>query len=490
MTAPTYAAMDPTTPTLDLTGEWGPRVQAIWDFTGSGRGKVQASWGRYYESIPLYVAQTAFGSLGGVLGGYQLSSCGLSDGQGYPLSGGPGARGNPASACPNVWGLAAGQGPGPNRTTLTPVPPATAALAVTPGFRGNQGSYAPIAPGLRGQYTDQFGGGAQYEVLPDLSLAVEYLGRRVGTVIQAMSPDEAASSFIANPGASGSWTVPSGPYAGVTYTPRAAVGMDSQTGTTFTVAWPKPVRSYDGVTFSLAKVFSHRWLALASYTWSVLQGNYGGAFRSENARLQPEITGEWQQASTLSNRTGPLGANRTHQLKANGSYALPIGPGWSVTAGLGLSAASGTPVNAFGGDVLGGLDQTFLLPRGAAGNLPWTVDLDLSAQAAWQLSDASTLRFGIDVFNFLNLSATQWVDQVYTLDTVSPISTASCARHDAASSKDPLAALVRACPDLPYARTQYGQPVAPNLNYARPAAGPVPTYQLPIRARFSVSLSF
>ncbi len=43
----------PWTPQLDTGLSWAPRVQAVWDFTGQGRGKVQASWGRYYEAVPL-----------------------------------------------------------------------------------------------------------------------------------------------------------------------------------------------------------------------------------------------------------------------------------------------------------------------------------------------------------------------------------------------------------------------------------------------------
>ena len=38
---------------------WAPRVQAIWDFTGTGRGKIQGNWGMYFESIPLDMALRA-----------------------------------------------------------------------------------------------------------------------------------------------------------------------------------------------------------------------------------------------------------------------------------------------------------------------------------------------------------------------------------------------------------------------------------------------
>ena len=47
---------------LNITDQWAPRVQAIWDFTGNGRGKIQGNWGMYYEAIPLDMALRAFGA--------------------------------------------------------------------------------------------------------------------------------------------------------------------------------------------------------------------------------------------------------------------------------------------------------------------------------------------------------------------------------------------------------------------------------------------
>ena len=59
MTSPTATAVDATAPVLDISDMWAPRVQAIWDFTGTGRGKIQGNWGMYYESIPLQMALRA-----------------------------------------------------------------------------------------------------------------------------------------------------------------------------------------------------------------------------------------------------------------------------------------------------------------------------------------------------------------------------------------------------------------------------------------------
>ena len=74
------------------------------------------------------------------------------------------------------------------------------------------------------------------------------------------------------------------------------------------MAWPKPERSYDAVSITLNKLFSKKWLAQASYTWSSLRGNFPGLFRTENAQLDPNITSEYDLVSLLGNKTGPARA--------------------------------------------------------------------------------------------------------------------------------------------------------------------------------------
>ncbi len=463
----------PWTPDLDVKDSWAPRVQAIWDFTGSGRGKVQANWGRYYESVPLVMAFLSLATVPGVTGSYQMSTCSAA------LIPGPTSTGNPAVSCPNVYGLPAGAGPGPNTRTLGPSPLTGSGFSVTAPY------FTPIAPGIQGQYTDQFGGGVQYEVLQDLTLGIEYLGRRQGTVIEDMSSTEGMSYFLANPGVSQPWNVAEGPYAGTTFNPRNAAGVDPSSGTVYTAAFTPPVRSYDSVTVSATKLFSRRWLALASYTWSSLRGNYSGLIRTDVGQVLPNQLTEYDLVSLLGNRSGPLGANRTHQVKAAGSYLVPLGSDLTFTPGLQLLALSGTPVNAWGAHPLYGNADGFLLPRGMAGTLPWRVDLDLSAQLSWAVSGPYTLTFTVSVFNLLNGQAVNNVDQRYTFDFISPIQGAQCGNKNAIAQKNPTEALLAACPDLAYARTIDGQRVTPNLNYGRPTA-----YQGPVSARFGVQLSF
>src|SRR5512137_1299995 len=106
-------------------------------------------------------------------------------------------------------------------------------------------------------------------------------------------------SFIANPATSQPWTATSGPYGGMTFNPRNAANVSPATGTVYTVAYPAPVRSYDAVTLSVNKLFSKRWLAMASYTWSTLRGNDSGLVNTFMDQFMPNMTNEYDSVSGL-----------------------------------------------------------------------------------------------------------------------------------------------------------------------------------------------
>src|SRR4029077_19868010 len=46
---------------IDLTTNWAPRIGFVWDFAKNGRSKLFASYGRFYESIPLDIDIRSFG---------------------------------------------------------------------------------------------------------------------------------------------------------------------------------------------------------------------------------------------------------------------------------------------------------------------------------------------------------------------------------------------------------------------------------------------
>jgi len=468
-------------PSLNISDMWAPRVQAIWDFTGQGRGKIQANWGMYFESIPLDLALRSLGIEAAVNAGWQTSSCDSAFAPGQSSSA------NPFIQCPNVYGLAIGQGPGPNTVDLS----GAASAGGNFGFSPYNPFYTPVAPGLKGAFTYQFGGGAEYEVLQDLSVGVNYIGRRIGDVIEDISSDDGGHFIIANPGIGQPYQpAPGGAYVSSQY----ATGTDNATGTSYFVKWPKPTRAYDAVSISVNKIFSKNWLAQASYTWSSLRGNYPGLFRTEDGQLDPNITSEYDLVSLLGNKTGPLGGNRANQIKFAGSYSAVLSPDVSLVPSANFQAFSGQPVSALARHPLYGAGQSFVLPRGVVGDLPWTFQLDLGIKAVWAISGPYTLGFSVDIFNILNATSTQWVDQNYSIDSrILPMQNSQCSNKTSASAANTITALQAACSDLRFARTTDNQAPVINPNYGQPAtppAGAIGAYQAPVAARFGVQLSF
>ena len=501
-----YGAFGPVS-SLSIQDMWGPRLQAIWDFTGQGKGKISGSWGRFFESIPLDMADRSFGTEIQAQGAWEMSSCTAAAQPGAGFVNGA----NPLSQCPNAFGLGQGSlgwngtdyhGTGqpmptaylggtlsPNATTL----PANTGLTGVGAPFSQVGGVTPVAPDLKGQYLDMFGGSAEYEILRDMSVGITYEGRRLGRVIEDMSADDGIHYFIANPSASKPWT-----YAGVVQNPQQALATDPVTGARYTSSFPAPSRAYDGFTVKMTKNFSNNWLAQASYTYSNFRGNYPGLFRYENGQSDPNITSEYDLVSLMSNKQGPLGSDRPNQVKLYGAYHLDVTSRMYAVGGLGFSALQGQPVSVLGAHPLYGLGESFIVPRGMGGRVPWVTNLDLHGELGYTVTAPYAIKFTIDVFNLLNTQEAQYVDQNYTLDAVQPMIGATCGSKNAVSKGDPLAAIQADCPDLKYLRASFAPRLAtPNPNWGRPAAGPnilrgfsAPAFQLPIRFRFGLALSF
>ena len=453
---------------LSITDNWAPRAQVIYDFTGTGRSKISANWGRFYENIPLDMADRAFGSETQVSALYQRSgsaSCNID-------SRTPGFRApkafDPRASCP------------------LPVSP----NGVITDVDGNSvlfsqvGSVSPVAPDIKGMYVDQFGGSVEYELFQDFSVGFEYAGRRLGRVIEDMSSNDGTTYFIGNPGESRPYT-----YQGREQNPRVVTTVDPTTGRELQVPFPKPVRDYDGFTFKVGKNLSSNWLAQASYTYSQLRGNYAGLLRPENDQLDPNITSEYDLPTLMTNKNGLLPGDVTHQVKIFGAYVFNVSQRLNVTAGGALNAASGRPVNALAAHPLYGAGESFLIQRGMAGRTPVVTSADLRGKVEYKLTAPYAVQFTIDIFNVFNSQETLSYDENYTFDTAQPIIGAQCKAKNSAGKKDPIAAIQSDCPDLAYLRSTDGRPVTINPSYGRPNSL-LGSFQSPIAFRFGLALSF
>jgi len=464
---------------LALTNSWAPRLQAIWDFTGTGRGKVSASYGRFFWSIPLDMGDRSFGNEREINYREPFVACFGLPGAAtrYDPGGQIYGQFDPQTLVNQATG-------GPNCATNL------LAAQTASGFKFSQTgqSSTPVQPNLDATSVDMFGGQIEYEVLSDLSVGVEYSGRRQVQLIEDMSPDNGGSYFIANPGRNISWD-----YGGTPFSARDAVTVDEVTGRTIPVVFPKPERSYDGITVKASKNFSKNWLAQASYTWSALRGNYAGPFLADyggagQGQLDPAITAAFDLPTLLWNTKGYLPGDHTHQVKLAGSYTFNVSPAFNVTAGVQYTGQSGRPMNALGNHPLYGNGLGYVIEQGAAGRTPFTHALDLKGAISYVISAPYEVKFSVDVFNILNKQEVLLYDQDYTFDPVHPIQRMGC-KVDAVGTSDPAGKLQSSCPDVAFLKTVDGRRANVNPNWGKPAPTNL-AFQIPIQVRFGLALAF
>ena len=338
-----------------------PRLGLIWDPTGRGLSRIYASFGRFYEYIPLDLADR------------DLS---LEPLVAYATNGG---------SCSN------------------PKDPRTCAQVGGYGFAG---SAIKVDPNLQGQYADEYQLGAEYQIYRDIAVGIGWVHKQIGRVVEDMSVDNGATYFVSNPGEPGKLG-----YGG--YTPSGQFVIE-----------PRPERKYDAVTLSVNKQFGDNYLLSASYTYSYLRGNYPGLFTADygNQQLDPNATSEYDLVAYLPNRRGRLPGDVPNSFKLNGAYVYEVDAITSVTLGASFDARQGGPSNYLSaGTPVYGAGSVFVLPRGSGPRLPWQTQLNLRAGIARKLNKDYTLSFSIDAFNVLNRQAATAVDQNYTYQSTFPI---------------------------------------------------------------------
>ncbi len=247
----------------DIDDNVAPRIGFTWDPTKSGRSKIFAHYGIYYETIPMDIVIRSFG------GEIQIFT--------YNLS------------------------PDPND------------VAQDDSVRRSRflgGGISRVDPGVKGQKLDELVFGGEWEVKKSWSVGVKYINRDLKDVIEdALSAD--GDYFIGNPG--------QGLMAG-TYDLGYAFGYN-----TTLHALDTPSRTYDGVELTASKRLTKNFQFLASALWSELKGDYDGAFQLSTGQLDPNLNSAFDYYDFSVNNEGFLSNDRTWQLKFDGIYQFDNG---------------------------------------------------------------------------------------------------------------------------------------------------------------------
>ena len=383
-----------------------PRVGFIYDPTKEGKAKVFGHWGRFYESVPMDLNVRAFG---GEITNFTIV---------------------------NASRLSAGDpGYDPNCDvdfTNRPVGTDLGSIILQCQDRAPQallGQGLEFVTDLKGQYTQEVIAGAEYEFMPDLKVAINYIHRTLPTVIEDISTDGGNTYLITNPGED-----LSGQAADLHKQAeelmnsgdpeKMALGevLESRSkSVAFVSKYDKPTRNYDAVQLQATQRPTRNSLLIASYTYSAEKGNYPGLFSTETGQLDPNLTSLYDLPDLMANRYGPLGLDRPHNFKVDGFYRFNFKQAGLLTTGGSFRLLSGIAHNALAAHPTYGNGESYLLPRGSFERSPVTTSLDAHVSYGYQINKTTMFEGFVRIFNVLNTQDELNVDEIYTFDNANPV---------------------------------------------------------------------
>ena len=337
---------------IDLKDEWAPRLGIVWDPTADHRSKVFASWGYFYEQIPMDLVIRSFS--------YERQPRIVNH--------------DPVSVTPDA---------GAESDFGTP-------SAILGGFT------EPSDPNIKGQYLQEVILGGEREFIPNWVFGVKGIYRNYERVIEDFLCVDDGTYCIGNPG------------EGIM---KRVFTLDYST----TFAAPKPERTYKGVQLDANRRFSKNWQMLASYVYSKLDGNFDGEYAPfTNVGADPNISAAYDYYDFFTNGSdltritnkGDLSNDRRHQLKVSGSYVTPI----KLQIGAFAYWRTGTPRTRYGYSDAYGRYEFFLTERGAEGRNPDEYEMDVHLSYPLEVKRV-TINFLADIFSVLNAQRAILLDQ-------------------------------------------------------------------------------
>ncbi len=387
---------------FQLNDLWAPRLGFIYDPTSEGKAKIYGHYGRFYENMPMRLNVRLYG-------GEVLSQTTFNQNRRRP-----GAMGYDPN-CNVDFGTDDIQSTLNQCQDIRPL-----------GVLGEGLEIA--APGMKGQYSQEFVLGTEYEIRPDLKVGANWIHRSMPSVIEdVLSPT--GEYILANPGQNfDSEAEEFDRQAMAAMNEGTAEGMaraellQSRADTLRRVkTYDKPDRKYDGVQLTATQRPTKNSLLIASYTYSRTRGNYPGLFIPETNQDDPNITAQFDQPSLSPNRFGLLSLDRTHNLKIDGFYMFDLKKNGAVTTGVSARVLSGIPHSYLGADAYYGDDEAYLLKRGTASRSPVTTNFDVHLAYAYQLNKNTRLELFARIFNLLDTQDELDRDETYTFDYARPI---------------------------------------------------------------------
>ena len=386
---------------LDISNQIAPRAGVVWDPGGEGRSKLYGSVGTYHLPVGTDIM------VNNMAGEWTWTR------SWFPLEGGILPDGTPEALGPQIGEtqvLANGVVPDPGLYVDTEVEPMSQDELII-GFEHAVGDNWTL--GVRG-VARRFN-----QVIEDIDIS-----RAMWEVygFEPCSPDNFPSPLcdffqtlrVTNPGTD---------FHGYYDFNGDLVPDDEIVLTADQLGIPEPVRNYRAVELTVQRRFADGWMLQGSYTWSHLEGNYGGMVNSDLGQDLPNLNIDFDLAAQMEHSRGDLPNDRRHNLKLFGSYLWHLG----LQVGGSFWYRSGRPVNGFGMHptdpwtqawATGPMNGPFSFyndgepcPRGCGGTIPDTWALDMSAR--YELRAAGGDWYArLDVFNLFDNQGVVQVEDV------------------------------------------------------------------------------
>lgn len=445
-----------------FTGQYAPRVGVTVDPFGEGKMKVYYNFGRFFEYLPLDLAERSLSAEQDFTGGRFA-----------PIFAPCVSPVNPTDRCVviNSFGTVTPIIDAPhllNRVTSGVVVPGSNCSPNTanPDFCPNGFASSgigvssndpsnPILAGTKLGFLDEQIIGFETQLPKNFVFSIRYLDRRIKRIVEdaaVVSPEQfnaglfGQTYFLANVNSRFDGAInpiphlfPSGgaipaaclnaagiapfiinpvpdPRTGaslgsVCFNPNPNAGGLGSDG--IADGFPDPIHIYNAVEIEVNKRFADNWQLLANWRIASLQGNYEGHLRNDNGQTDPGISSLFDfiggEFNLLGDQfaAGPLNSDRRHVINIYGSYAFgKSGFGSQINGfnlGFGFHSESGLPISEYLAHP--GYLNAGEIPvggRGKLGRTAWNNRVDLHADYPWNISERIKLKFIADFFNITN----------------------------------------------------------------------------------------
>ena len=422
-----------------FTGQWAPRLGVTVDPLGKGKTKAFYNFGRFFEYLPLDMAERSLSAEQDWTGSLFIPEFTIVDGR--------------RVAVVNEFG------------TVNPIVDAAHQLDTETTTLSLGDPSNPIVAGTKLGYSDEHTFGFEQQLPWNLVFSARYIDRRAKRIIEdaaSVSPEAALAGigqvyYIGNVSSTLDAAVNLVPFqyttggaipAGCAQTAGvpdfnfdgannqsvcfAQTGIDADHNAINVPdgnpdGFPDPIRKYRAVEIELNKRFSNNWQGFFNWRIAKLEGNFEGHLRNDNGQTDPGISSLFDFTSgdlgLLGNQfaVGPLNTDRRHIINLYGSYSFGRDGMFRRLSGLNLGMnmhfETGIPIN--------GLDphpvylNTGEIPiggRGSFGRTPNYTRFDLHADYAWALTEKMRLKFVADFFNLFNSQTLLRPDENTALD--------------------------------------------------------------------------